>query len=43
MVKRNGHIKAFKIDDTKAKTLINKNVKEGGVAIADEHKSYPAT
>ena len=43
MVERNGNVKVFKIDDTKSKTLINeinKNIKEGSVAITDEHKGY---
>ncbi len=43
MVERNGSIKAMKIDDTKAKTLINeinKNIKDGSVVITDEHRGY---
>ena len=43
MIEREGNIKVIKIDDTKAKTLINeinKNIKDGSVVITDEHRGY---
>ena len=43
MIERNGGVKAVKIDDTKANTLLKQiysNVKQGSLIITDELKGY---
>jgi transposase-like protein len=45
MVERGGSVKALKVNDAKANTLIseiNKTIQEGSIVMTDDHKSYHA-